>query len=106
MAKYQRRSQAEWQHIFQQQKASGLNVVTFCQQHKLSSKTYYKRRRDLNASPISEVRSAPFIKIAKPVRQAPASTNAAGVLHYANSQLHIQSGCDAQWLAKLMQALS
>ncbi len=106
MAKYQRRSQAEWQHIFQQQKVSGLNVVAFCQQHKLSSKTYYKRRRDLNGLPVSEVPTAPFIKMAKPVRQATTPTDTMSVLHYANSQLHIQSGCDVQWLAKLMQALS
>ncbi len=105
MAKYQRRSQAEWQHIFHQQKASGLSVVAFCQQQKLSSKTYYKRRRDLNGLAVGEV-AAPFIKMAKPVRQATALTNTMSVLHYAKSQLHIQSGCDVQWLAKLMQALS
>lgn len=106
MAKYQRRSQAEWQHIFHQQKISGLNVVAFCQQQKLSSKTYYKRRRDLNGLPVSEVPTASFIKMTKPVRTATAFTNGAGILHYANSQLHIPSGCDVQWLAKLMQALS
>lgn len=105
MEKYQRRSQAEWQNIFHQQKTSGLNVVAFCQQHKLSSKTYYKRRRDLNALLVSDVPTAPFIKMAKPV-QAIAPADTVFVLHYANSQLHIQSGSDVQWLAKLMQALS
>ncbi len=106
MAKYQRRSQAEWLRILQQQKASGLNVKVFCQQQGLSSKTFYKYRRGLHVSPDSEVPTASFIKMTKPARQATDPTDTMGVLHYANSQLHIHSGCDAQWLAKLLQALS
>jgi len=106
MAKYQRRSQAAWQRILQQQKASGLKVKVFCQEQGLSSKTFYKYRRDLSVSLDNELPTAPFIKIAKPARQATGSTDAMGVLHYANSQLHIHSGCDVQWLAKLLQALS
>ena len=106
MAKYQRRSQSEWQRILQQQKTSGLNVKVFCQQQGLSSKTFYKYRRDLSASPDSEVPTASFIKMTKPTRQTTAPTDTMSVLHYGNSQLHIRPGCDVQWLAKLLQALS
>ncbi len=106
MAKYQRRSQTEWQRILQQQKTSNVNVKAFCQQQGLSSKTFYKYRHDLSVSPDSEVPTASFIKMTKPTRQATDSTATLSVLHYANSQLYIRSGCDAQWLAKLLQALS
>ena len=106
MAKYQRRSRAEWLRILQQQKASGLKVKAFCHQQELSSKTFYKYRRDMSVSPDNEVSTASFIKIAKPARQSADPSDTLGVLHYANSQLHIHSGCDVQWLAKFMQALS
>ncbi len=106
MAKYQRRSQAEWRRILQQQKTSGLKVKAFCHQQALSSKTFYKYRRCLSVSPDSEVPATSFIKMTKPARQTTAPTDTMGVLHYGNSQLHIHSGCDVQWLAKLLQALS
>lgn len=106
MAKYQRRSQSEWLRILQQQKTSGLNVKAFCQQQALSSKTFYKYRRGLSVLPDSEVPATSFIKITKPVRQATDPSDTLGVLHYANSQLRIHSGCDVQWLARLLQALS
>ena len=106
MAKYQRRSQSEWLRILQQQKTSGLNVKAFCQQQALSSKTFYKYRRGLSVLPDSEVPATSFIKITKPVRQATDPSGTLGVLHYANSQLRIHSGCAVQWLARLLQALS
>jgi len=106
MAKYQRRSQSDWQRILQQQKSSGLNVKAFCQQQALSSKTFYKYRRDLLVLPDSEVPATSFIKMTKPARQATDLTDTMGVIHFANSQLHINSGCNAQWLAKLLQALT
>jgi hypothetical protein len=46
------------------------------------------------------------MKITKPARKATVPTDAMGVLHYSNSQLHIMPGCDVQWLAQLLQVLS
>jgi hypothetical protein len=106
MTKRKHRSQAEWQIIIQQQKASGLNVAAFCRQQELSSKTFYKRRRGLRTPPDSEVPTVAFMKITKPARKATVPTDAMGVLHYSNSQLHIMPGCDVQWLAQLLQVLS
>ncbi|RKZ61084.1 MAG: hypothetical protein DRQ44_12115 [Gammaproteobacteria bacterium] len=106
MTKYKRRGHAEWQRILQQQKSSGLNVKVFCQQQRLSSKTFYKYRRDLSASPASDTPTASFIKITKPTLQATTPADTVSVLHYGSSQLHIRPECDTQWLAKLLQALS
>lgn len=104
MTKRKHRSQAEWQNIIQQQKGSGLSAIVFCRQQGLSSKTFYKRRRTQCEVPSVD---APFIKIKKPSTQNAASISGpVGILHYHNSQLHIQSSTDAHWLAQLMQALS
>jgi len=106
MVKYQRRSQAEWQRIIQQQKTSGFNVKNYCGQQRLSRKTFYNYRRNLQVQPENKPSAASFIKITQPVRQATASINVIGVLHYTNSQLHIHCGCNEKWLAKLLRALS
>lgn len=107
MTKRKRRSQAEWQSIIQQQKDSGLTVIAFCRQQGLSSKTFYKRRLGLRTSPGSEVPASSFIKIKKPSTKTVCSTSdSVGILHYQHSELHIHSGCDTHWLARLMQALS
>ena len=98
------RSQAEWQNIIQQQKDSGLSAIAFCQQQGLSSKTFYKRRRTQCEAPSVDTS---FIKIKKPSTQISSQlSDPVGILHYHNSQLHIQSSTDAHWLAQLMQALS
>jgi hypothetical protein len=107
MTKRKHRSQAEWQAIIQQQKDSGLNAAEFCRQQGLLSKTFYKRR--LAQSVVANVQTShpSFIKIRKPSTQIASSTSGpVGILHYHNSQLHIQSNTDAHWLAQLMQALS
>jgi hypothetical protein len=107
MTKRKRRSQAEWQSIIQQQKDSGLTIIAFCRQQGLSSKTFYKRRRGLHVLPDSEVPASSFIKIKKPSTKIVCSTtDPVAILHYQHSQLHIHPGCDVQWLAQLMQALS
>ena len=107
MTKRKHRSQAEWQSIIQQQKDSGLSAIAFCRQQGLSSKTFYKRRQAQCATPSVDTSHPSFIKITKPSTRIVSSTSEpVGILHYHNSQLHIQSSTDAHWLAQLMQALS
>ncbi len=101
------RSQEEWQAIIQQQKDSGLSAIQFCQQQGLSSKTFYKRRRTQYAAMGNDTAPSPFIKIKKPSSSIISRTpEPMSILHYHHCQLHIQSGTDARWLAKLLQALS
>ena len=107
MTKRKHRSQAEWQTIIQQQKDSGLSAVVFCRQQGLSSKTFYKHRRTQCETPKVDASHSLFIKIKKPPTQIVSNTSdPVGILHYHNSQLHIQSSTDVRWLAQLMQALS
>jgi len=101
------RSRSEWQEIIQHQKESGLNALAFCRQYGLSSKSFYKRRLEQKACSTIDTSAASFIKLKKPVGATiNRPSKSVGVLHYNNSQLHLDSGVDAQWLAQLMQALS
>ena len=50
-----RRSQAQWQHLIEQQieqqTHSGLNAATFCRQQKLCRTTFYRYRKVLSETP-------------------------------------------------------
>lgn len=105
MNKRPRRSDAEWQQLIEQQQRSGLSAHAFCQQHGLSSKTFYKRRQALHQQTTAMDSNDRFIKIQPPTKPA-AATATAAVLHYHDSRLHVPAGVDALWLAQLMQALS
>ena len=105
MTKRQRRSNAEWQQLIEQQQRSGLSAHAFCQQHGVTSKTFYKRRQALQQQTTAMDATERFIKVqptSTPVT-VPATT---AVLHYHDSQLRLPVGVDARWLAQLMQALS
>lgn len=103
MNKRQRRSNAEWQQLIEQQERSGLSAITFCQQQGLSSKTFYKRRQRLQQKAADQTGKR-FIKIQPEATSTVTSTTA--VLIYCDSRLELPSGVSAQWLAELMQALS
>jgi len=107
MTKGLRRSQAEWQAIFQQQNDSGLSIITFCQQQDLCSKTFYKHRRDAQAGKNTVPSNKGFIKIKRPPSpDALARIESACILHYQNCNLQIQSNIDANWVAQIMKALT
>jgi len=105
MTKGKRRSQQEWQSIFQQQKESGLNVQIYCEQHDLCSKTFYAHRRKALTSHKTPLPKSQFIKI----QNKPGSTNLENescILHYQDCKIHIHAKTDANWVAQVMKALS
>jgi transposase-like protein len=104
MNKRQRRTDAEWQQLIEQQERSGLNAHAFCRQQGLTSKTFYKRRQVLRQQTTATASTERFIKI-QPPSVPVAETATTAVLQYHDSQLHLPAGVDAQWLAQLMQAL-
>jgi transposase-like protein len=105
MNKRRRRSDAEWRHLIEQHKRSGLSAFAFCQQHGLSSKTFYKRRQALQQQAAADPSAKRFIKV-QPKSTLATATQATAVLHYHYTRLQLPAGVDALWLAKLMQALS
>lgn len=104
MQKRRRRSAAEWQGLIEQHEQSGISAFAFCQQQGLSSKTFYKHRRTLQAKTANHSAER-FIKIHPNSTQATAIHTTA-VLHYQHSRLHLPTGADATWVAQLMKALS
>ena len=105
MSKRQRRSNAEWQQLIEQQQRSGLSAHAFCQQHGLTSKTFYKRRQALRQQTAAMDSTERFIRV-QPTSTPVAVTATTAVLRYHDSRLHLPADVDAQWLAQLMQALS
>jgi len=105
MSKRIRRSEAEWQHLIDQQERSGLSATAFCQQQGLSSKTFYKRRQALRQQRSAAPSAERFIKV-QPKSTAAMATPPTVVLDYQNTRLQLPAGVDVLWLTKLMQALS
>jgi hypothetical protein len=105
MNKRRRRSDAEWQHLIEQQKSSKLSAFAFCQQQGISSKTFYKHRQALQQQTAAAHSTSRFIKV-QPTSTAATAIPTTAVLHHQNTRLQLPAGVDALWLAKLMQALS
>lgn len=55
----QRLSETRWRELVAQQRASGLEVAAFCQQHGLVVSTFYWWRRRLERPPEQEDQAAP-----------------------------------------------
>ncbi|KGJ98476.1 IS66 family insertion sequence element accessory protein TnpA [Thalassotalea sp. ND16A] len=51
------RSQAQWQAIIEDQQTSGLAIMDYCQQHQLSTTSFYAVRKKLGLSSSSFVRA-------------------------------------------------
>jgi hypothetical protein len=93
------RTLGDWQTLIEQQQASGLPIVVFCKQNKLTTSNFYKHRAKLqenaNASKLIKVNTSPI---------APTKTSI--TLTHGKTQLTLSSNCDPQWLASLIQALN
>ena len=100
MQKHYHRTQEEWVDLFNQQKASGLGVSTFCAEHRISTSSFYNNRNKLQPS------TEGFIKAdITQTSTAPSSDNLI-ILQYHHCTLHVPLGTSPQYLAQLMQSLS
>ena len=107
MSDRQYRSPAEWKVLVEEQLASGLTGVAFCNERGLVAKTFYKQRRRLGY-PRGQSRSAQpegFIQLQPVAAVALASTGSVS-LHYHGSRLELSSGVSTAWVAELMRALA
>ncbi len=97
MAKRKHRSKAEWRKLIEQQARSGLNGVSFCEQHGLSRKTFYLHRKGL-VEKVADSMSVQFIKVQpKPVPKIPVQP--AVVLHYRDRRLSLPAGTESALIA-------
>lgn len=98
------RSANEWRSLIEEQIASGLTGVAFCNERGLSAKSFYKQRKRLGypRSQIKKSSSGGFIQ----VQSIPTAASQPLVLHYGDSRLEISSRMDARWVAELLRALA
>jgi putative transposase len=95
-----RRSSQEWQTIINQQEASGLSVMDFCEQQQINKKYFYARRHALfkkfQCKPTTS-----FVKVSKtPMDSATMS------LQVRDARLTLPLNCEPLWLAQLLKAIS
>ncbi|MBD1584896.1 IS66 family insertion sequence element accessory protein TnpA [Pseudoalteromonas sp. S16_S37] len=92
----------QWLQLIEQQELSGLSIADFCQQHNLSTKSFYNRRSKLcNKKPAQSA----FV-VARPVAFESVSLPELLQLKHGQSTLLLPSTTDAHWLAALLRALS
>jgi hypothetical protein len=90
-----RRRSQEWQAIIEQQAASSLSVIDYCEQQQVDRKYFYAMRHGLRKQTTS------FIKVSKtPMDQATMS------LQVSDARLILPLDCEPLWLAQLLKAIS
>lgn len=100
------RNRSEWKALIEEQLASGLTGVEFCNERGLVAKTFYKQRRQLGYPP-GQGRSTQHSGFVQAQPAATVSvTSGAVLLHYGDSRLELSSAVSASWVAELMRALS
>ena len=99
------RNRSEWKVLIEEQLASGLSGVEFCNERGLVAKTFYKQRRQLGYPPGQGRSTQPDGFIQVEPTAAPASSNSVK-LQYRNSRLELSPEVSATWVAELIRALS
>jgi hypothetical protein len=95
-----RRSFQDWQTIIEQQEASGLSIIEFCEQQQLNQKCFYAKRDTLRKKKQSKP-TASFVKVS----QTP-TVSAAILQQVKDVRLSLPLNCEPLWLVQLLKALS
>ena len=95
-----RRSSQEWQTIIEQQEASNLTVVDFCEQQNVNRRYFYARRHILRKLQQGQ-QTASFVKVSKTPM-----ISATMPLHVSDARLILPLDCEPLWLAQLLKAIS
>lgn len=102
-----RRSNQEWQALFQQYESSNITQRVFCEQHGLSLSTFFAKRRQLQMAtqlaPVGFVRAEVVEKTTKYQAQM-ATANMALLVN--DVELSIPQGTPVAYLAEIIGALS
>ncbi len=103
-----RRTDQEWQTLFEQYESSQLSQRVFCERHGLSPSTFYAKRQQLQCSGPSQ--TGGFIKaevVEKTTCYQMTQTPVANMILFINDvELSIPQGTPAAYLAELIGALS
>lgn len=87
------RIESQWHSLFEKQKASGLSITAFCRQHKLCSKNFAKRRKQLQETQ-NESLSPSFISVTLKTQTPPPMLE----LQHNNLLIKIPLSVSITWL--------
>ncbi|WP_059365030.1 hypothetical protein [Pseudoalteromonas sp. '520P1 No. 423'] len=92
------RNQEQWQSIIEAQQSSGLTIIDYCRQHKLSLTSFYAHRKKLNLTQSGFIRAKVTQQVEFETRQ-PDNIN----LSVGNATLTFPSSIPASYLAQLLR---
>lgn len=100
------RTLEQWKAIIEQQQASGLTVIEFCEQNNIKLKAFYNSRvkLGLNPNPKKAKPAKAFVK-AKPAIAHPVSYGGLS-LKLGDATLALPKDTSPQWLAQLLKAVT
>lgn len=91
------RSQEQWQAIIEDQQTSGLTIIGYCQQHQLSTTSFYAVRKKLGLSSGNFVRA----KITKQIEVV--EEQSAIVVRVGKANVSLPSATPATYLSQLLR---
>lgn len=94
------RTLEQWKEIIEQQKASDLTIIDFCEQNDINLKTFYNRRAKLGLSP--EKAKPAFIK----AKSVTINKSAGLSLTLGDATLSLPRDTSPQWIAELLKAMA
>ena len=100
-----KRTEEEWQALFQQHSESGLTAAQFCRNNKLCPKYFSLRRKQLLSDKTQVQPSAlPFVPARLPSTSI-VHDKSLITLKYQSCQLQLPASVNEKWLAGLVKAL-
>jgi len=92
------RSQEQWQSIIEDQQSSGLTIIDYCRQHKLSLTSFYASRKKLNLTTTHFIRA----KVTQQIELETRSDENIS-LSVGNATLSLPSSTSASSLAQILR---
>ena len=99
------RTLAQWQTIIEQQQASGLTIVDYCQQHDINPKSFSSRKAALKTRGMlaGEPAGGAFVRVLPDAIEKSPSTI---TLKAGPAALLLPGTTSPQWLANLLKAIA
>jgi len=89
----------EWQKLISQQQTSGLAIVDFCKEHRVSTSSFYKFRGRLQ----QQDNPPRFVKASKSAIDATIQSSVS--VRLGDVSLSFSTPCEPVWLASFVKAL-
>jgi len=92
------RNQEQWQSIIEDQQSSGLTIIDYCRQHKLSLTSFYDHRKKLDLTQSGFIRAKVTQKMELKTRSVENISLSVG-----HATLSLPSSTSASYLAQILR---